>query len=666
MRPSRFFAADPDFAPAFGVFLRQRHDLWRLRRLDRFSPRDTYLADHHVSLQGKIDPAHVKRFLQTEGRKLDIRLPRIEAGDRMTTYIPVTTQPKRLLLDYSMTGEDGRSLEILNRYEDSWLDALHILSKARKGQRKLKESEEFAALLYLATLVFQNPLSLAQRVERWSELEKQQRQHIIFGPGQPLTGEALLSWIGNPGNYFQKGVGTALVDDLRTLVRDHRGSHMLVDWIAASPLRISSADPRGSLPAPKYFESIPSLLLHAIRDFLKLLFDAAPSWKGEKHVMHKSEGQTREELLDDPEGLARHALELLLEGHAVVNELFVQREDWHESDAGVALSNALDTWCAYVQLEVRLGTPFLVKSSEILPLKTPPWRMPEGSVRGAIERRYRSFWRVGHYYPLALKDAQSVHLEVDIPHPELCTPQLRDERSVHFLRLRRWIKTGFADPAVKLGKSVNLDKLGARLPGSVVRWWRRWRSPAIGRFVDLVADLPPEEARRDGGKGGKGYTFAFGVAFGSYQRVSERLLHFYSSRQQHEDPKNDVLNPYLHLYVPLRFKPAIVVGYILSIAAYLIATVFVAGTLLGAMLHHHRPSLLTDTIAVGALAVSLALWLTGVLAREPIVNQKLIAARGALGLCVVVMLAFFAAFLIYLTLHHWSLPGTPATSGALP
>src|SRR2546423_149895 len=127
-RPEAFFAADPAFASAFAAFLRQHPDLWRTRRLDHFCPLDLRLAEHRITVQGRIDPSMLERFLRTEGSVLNIRRPDVAAGDELTVYVPVARFPKRIFLNFSIRSETGGTLSLLTRSEGATVGALNLLS----------------------------------------------------------------------------------------------------------------------------------------------------------------------------------------------------------------------------------------------------------------------------------------------------------------------------------------------------------------------------------------------------------------------------------------------------------------------------------------------------------------------------------------------------------
>jgi hypothetical protein len=600
-----------------------------MRRNDRYRPRDLYLADHRVSLQGRIDPSLLDHFFRDGGRGLALNKSTLEygAGDRMTVCLPVTGQPKRLLLDFSVGLGDAGGLPMLNRYEDSWVEALHLLSltghdvlldaddeeavqeareaaeregatadeiercvnDAKEAARSERDKKTFPLLLVLATLVFVMPEAIEKRVTAWDEVRRRAsgEDHPPPPVTRPLAGLALEEWIESQADLFLPGLGAPLRQKLAPYL----------DELLHTRLTFEGLSGRDVLTT---FGSIPLLLLHGIRDFLKLLYDATPEWLDESAAHPRATGVvSREELIEDPERLAGDVFDLVVDGLALLEVLHGPNPG---SPGAVALSYNLDSWWAYAQVEVELGTSFLIKTSEVLPLSTRDFTWSERLSAHKrpvswfvpfvlkLEQWARTFYDAAHYYPVHLKDAQSVHVEVEVPHPELRMPRIDEADG---LRLKALIPDDLAT-------------------------------------TDQYEETPLEPE--------------FGFAFGTIAEPSDRLFHAYSSRQLHEAPDRDILNPWLQIYVPLRFRPSIFFGYTALTISYAVAATFIAVVVIGAMIDGRPPSQLAALVTVGALAVSLSLWMTGASNPEAIVAQKLVVARRGLELCVFTIVATFVAY----------------------
>jgi hypothetical protein len=775
--PREFFSADPEFASTFAVFLRQYPQHWRIRRIDRFSPRDLNLADHKVSLQGRIDRALVEHFLTDGGRDLDLRSDELRAGQEMTIYLPVTRQPKRLLLEYSIVDADERPLPMLNRYEDAGVEALNLLSLARLSGADLDDDEAFQLLLVLSTIVFINPQALETRVARWAKGRPQ--GPVPFAPGHSLQGEDLADWIEGQGDFFRAGLGKELRSYLEPV---------LPKLLAASP-RIAPTSRRGELDN---FGSIPSLVLHGIRDFLKLMYEAAPEWHSETQEQARSQDESsvratsattpsapnaeadtvllRSELLQDAhlDKLAEDAVHNLLSGLVLLEKHFSDRT----TSAASALIQALDSWWAYVQLDVKLGVPFIVKSTELMPLGTPrlawhekyPLNLPVLSwITRKVENGFRGFLHTAQFYPVNLKDAQSVHIEIAVPHPELSLPKVersQRKRLVPYVeratnsadtirasvrtRQRRLIGSRGYVRATTTSKTTashihrgirsaskaidRTDEIASEWVATSLKQAMHWRSrarevplaedpadasteaadPASSDLPDLARAVPaiyaatqsainaprtlivapqklnlatrlsrprglrviapvPSTVAAEHGFSESEIVPPFGDVFGGLNEPSDRLLHAYSSRQLHEGQESDWLNPFLFLYVPLKFRFMIFFGFASLVAAYLLVAAFVVFDLAAGMLQHQTPTQFDSVVLVGALAVTLSFWMTSASNSEPIVNQKLVAARWLLISSVAAIISAFTVFGVYVVLHdkrttsHHAKPRAAAT-----
>jgi hypothetical protein len=194
--------------------------------------------------------------------------------------------------------------------------------------------------------------------------------------------------------------------------------------------------------------------------------------------------------------------------------LLVDRLEQIESEGALGeLAQDLDSWWAYAVTDITLGVPFSIKTSETLPLARGVLQPEEAPLLRRASYRVSRWWtqtrRTSHHYPLFLKDAAAVHVEVDIREPELRAP---------------------------------LPRPGASPP----------------RVPGLVMELNADDALYP----------SLSFVFANTARASERLFHYYSARRIDEAPDRDYMNPYLKLYIPIRLKPWIVAGYSATVVTH--------------------------------------------------------------------------------------------------
>jgi hypothetical protein len=587
MRAPNYFGADPVFGRTLASFLRRNGSLWRVRRIDRFEPQTLTLAHHEVSLQGRVGPAVLNRFFEVNPLP-GIRRPNNVAGDELTLYVPFTREPKRLLTTYSLT-HDGGPAPLLNRYEGTLVEALTLLSYIREGQRSLSEDETVALYLVLAGLAFMSPQTLNTRLSSWQTegQPKPKRRLHRHRESPPLTDNDLLAWIESEGEFFLKDLGEPLRKSLETRVGRRSMSTVLI-----SP---------ASLGLGSHYRSLQGLLLFAIRDLLKVTWEFLPAWQGEGG---NDSPVTRESFVDDPDGFVDFLTRNVLPGFDVLEEL-LRRPNWRPQAAGELMQDILGWW-SYVVVTIRLGVPFVLKSAETMPAAADlRWRRPFRSVEGW----WRSSMDTYQLYPLSLKDAESVHVELQIPQTELRIPGGWPPRSL-------------------------------RLPQRMIRGIRR----ALARLVRGKGPSLPEHLGLVRKAGRQVAPVDMDLAFSSVEAPSERLAHLYTSRMPHEKSAANPQLPFLKLYVPLRLSRQLALGYWAATVAYAIAASFVGFELFWYAATGDQLDLFAQALTVGVVVTPLALWMAQVQHRETIVSEKLAVFRNGLTFTMgIVFLAAIAA-----------------------
>jgi len=570
--PSDLFGASDTFALAFASFLRRNPEAWRVRRTDRFRPVDFHLADRDVSLQGRIDPSLLRRFVEFEADpRITLDPARVRKDEPLTLYVPAIAQSKRLHLDFSVHRGTGERLPRVSHFESARITAVHLLT-ILIGSRPISVGEARQLHAVLTTLAFQNPLGLEQRVEAWTQ-PTPRRVRKTFGEdvwrprdlkrvreswesGEALPDYELLRWIASEGESFLRGLGAPLQRAVADYLRQ-RGDQAE----ASPPFRLAPA----SVPALERFADVTTLLLHDIRDVLKTLVSLAP-------VVATGAGTrlTRTQLMDDPDRLAAHVEEDALKG------LDLLLTELNQADATVRedFQKELEAWTVYIPIDIALGRPFTLRFHETMPV----------SPRLHFGRQLLFAVRGAHLYPIPLKDADGVHVEVEIP-----------------------------DPALQLGRRLPVVAL---IPGQK----RRWRQP----------EVPME------------------WVFGSAERASERYVHLYSSRMRREATRYDWLLPYLRVKVRLRLTWAVLIGHLYAAAAFVLAALYIGSAAIPHAVEEREilPPDLRVVVTVGVLTVTVSLWLTAIQHPRPITFKKLAPARLILYLALLAILVSLGMYFV--------------------
>jgi hypothetical protein len=551
--PDQFFAADARFAPAFATFLRQHPHEWRLRRIDHFCPIDSALADWRITVQGRIRPAFLEYFMASAG-DLTIPDPAYDAGRELTVYLPAIRLPKRPLLNFSARDDEDHTLPVLTRFETATISGLYILLLLLRPDEVSKLDDRVSRGLHivLASLIVQSPFGLEGRI----------REAAFSLPDkQCLSPDDLRKWIRMEGEFFLAGLGDPLVASLEPLLAGTGGAPLTV------------GDPTSELePAPDEilarFPTIESLLLHSIRDVLKILVEFAPAWRG------KTAGEdlrTRADLTTSPEKLAGEVLNLVVPG---MEEL--RRQLPSSPEAMRELLVDLTSWTAHVVRTIHVGVPFHLKFSQSWDLRGKESK--GGRLGQLINDRRREFWRVSHQYPLHLRDAPSVHVEISIPDPELRV------RPDHRKDVKRKLRLG----------------------------------------TDLV--VGPVRGPVE-------------TVFGAYERVSERVIHMATSRRLEEARHLAAFDRSLKLFVPLRLGGPVFWGYIATSVAFFAATAYVGFATARHFIGAANVVPLTTVLAIGGVSVTFALWQIRGQHARPIVNRMLFPARASfyIAMCVTLL-----------------------------
>lgn len=402
-----------EFPETFAGFLRHRRHLWATRRTDRFTPLDINLAEHHLTIQGSIGPELVNNFLALYGEDLLIpEKPEVRDGEILSLYIPAASFPKRQLLRFSVRDAKDAALPILSRSEGAPIAAreilaLLILSKNIEMEELDDVSRQRALKTLIATVVFQDPHRLAERLQRWESRRDPLRPDAGLEAAEDESD--LQRWIEQEAEEFLPRSGDDILQAVTPTLERLQELDRAWAWIPVS------ARPDGL----RYFPTVGALLLHGVQDLLKNVLQFADPWKpeepdgGDAVAAHGGAAEARGEpdesgqraiLARRSEALAKEVKRVLAELPILETLLTAQQHDGATSE----FFRSLDRWTAYVVTTIRLKVPFIVKFDQTLPLL----RNPEDWEQFSWLKKKRRLFSTHHEYPLALRDALAVHAEL--------------------------------------------------------------------------------------------------------------------------------------------------------------------------------------------------------------------------------------------------------------
>ena len=130
LAPAELIGVSDPFAFAFASFLRQNPEAWRIRRVDRFRPFDLHLAERQTTLQGRIDPELVARFIEFEDEPELLRIDpkHVRVGETLPIYVPVVPHQKRLHINHYARDRQGHFLPMVNRFQSARTTAVHLMA----------------------------------------------------------------------------------------------------------------------------------------------------------------------------------------------------------------------------------------------------------------------------------------------------------------------------------------------------------------------------------------------------------------------------------------------------------------------------------------------------------------------------------------------------------
>lgn len=574
--------SDPRFRSALAIALRSNPDAWRLRRTDQFSPLDLNSARHRVTLQLLITAEFVNEVIRGND-DLERTCETAKEGETLSVYIPVLRMPKRILVDFKSTDVAGHAVPLLPRTHDSLIVAEELVASfgvAAPDARYAPLKTILAALIYL------NPVSLLFAVDSFAR-----SNGAPFGHGRPLAAADLEAWMFTEAEYLKENMGWSTLRVMRDAASENPEGPLKI------PLRQRQTEVRRD--AVGYFPTIAHLICYGVRDVLKCVDEWGPAASAatRNKLVHQMRGTNelvaelyREAELDPP---VDPDWELLAKLHDCIYPglRYLRRISAEDPGRLKSLIDELETWTPFVIADVTLGKPLVLHIEERLPLGD--WHPLPGERRKRIRRPHEQ------YYPIVIRDAPSLHVEIQLDDPELRVPTRRYRDGLIRKHLNRRVRVvGFDPDKGRLGFGGQTD------------------SPT-------------------------------GALFEAEARPSNRLLHFYASLRRNDGRFWDEIEN-LHLAIPIRLTWQIKLAMYSLCIGLTIAALFTAGEVWPTTVFRDDPlTWRRELVTISALAVTVGVWSVQWQHPTALVARKLRVFRwwiiASLGLIVVTMGAYLAA-----------------------
>lgn len=473
--------------------------------------------------------------------------------------VPAISQPKGVLQHrLSATDVAGTALPMLTRMEGARLSALFLLRVLQAGvpsSMRAREEELIPTIRLLGALAHANLAGAEARKQVWAEAAG-----LSFSP---LDESFTRQWM------------TAEADSLVS-----NSGEKIVESLASRPRPLVIKIPNEARPgALRTYATIDQLLKDSIRDVLSVIIDSTPEFRASASDDRDS---PRAELLGDPDAAAEAAVAVLTTGQSAFSRLVLHQSRGPASGSQEVASH-LERWVAYVPLETEIGASFRIDFSQPLPLAG-----DEGEPKDFVKAVGQTFLE----YPLALRDAASVHTEVRL-----------DDLALR-LGLRRFVISR-SERSFRFGR-----KFEYRLRRDRRRSPKTWIERRQVAEIELIERKPAAEPQR----------WRSWVHIDQLEVLNEQELTLYAERGVGPAPRMSVS-------VPINLTHWIFGAYVFAAIFFGASASFVAGAWAAAALNSsplYHPEVV---FALSALGVSLSLWMTSGQERRPLVHKKLLLAR---------------------------------------
>jgi hypothetical protein len=535
---------------ALAGFLRTESASWRLRRLDYFEPQDFHLATHRISLQGRLGAALIDHFRnRTRSVLPELDEWEIVPGAQLRIILPAILQPKnRFLLQQRFTARtsDGSPLPCLTPMESARLSGLYLFTilntQVPLSQRAERNEDVGSTVRLLSALAHLNASATRRRIVTWAN-----ETDTLYQGAHERFLEQFWRWVSHDASALVEGLGDQLVDELRQVDFPRIGIQL-----AARP---------GDL-AP--YTTVGDLLLASIRDVLLVVLDSTAPF-GEM-----GEPSPRERLLAHPDTIVTEVRKVFASGMRTLARLLLHQPTL---DGNRELATHLRSWVAYISMEAELGKTFVMTFEQPLPL----------SSNDPVKNDFiNAVGQTQHDYPLALRDAASIQVEVAL-----------NDSSLAIGPRGRWRRQPGLDVSVVHAHTES----------------------------GLQTHFRPDQF------------------FDQQDRISDHELSLHSTRGVGRASMAT-------LYVPLHLTPLIFLAYLFASIFFILAAGFVAGAWTVAAVEHKPLYTPEAVFTLEVLGVTLITWLTTVQPSRPLVHKKLLLAHGIffVGMTVLVIAPLFFAF----------------------
>jgi hypothetical protein len=368
-----------------------------VRRVDQIEPLHLHLSKQRTTLDITITSELIQEFVDKVGedslplddqRRLSEWVPK--AGDCVRLFLPLITQPKPFLVEFSARTQADAPVVILPRMLGSPISAAYVRALARNPKATLDSKDERPFLRLLTLVAYLNPYVLAETMSVFADMRSD--------GGNVVADASILSeWL-QASAMEDVGLPPSEIASFS----DHLATALVA---TREQLTIDLAIPAGLIeeePALKVFPYLSDLTVASVGKFIQLF--------------HQDIGVMKDKRSEENSGSARAqeiASELIDGAKALDKVLFdLKRADCVPEARAVASavwSHAV-RWTPYGVVDIELDKPSLVKISLVSNAGHGLWGKSE---------RTLAWGRTPFGFSLPVGDASSTHVTVHLNDGEM-------------------------------------------------------------------------------------------------------------------------------------------------------------------------------------------------------------------------------------------------------